>query len=486
MENFQQLQLKLQRAMERNARGSRQPHFVIAMPSFSIGETTLSHYASRIPALEHRYLNAIFLLSTIPGCELLFLCSRAPAQEVLDYYFALFPASVRDNARSRFKVVTVPDERPRSLAEKLVDHPDVATALKRHTASRLGFIEPWNVTSHEVAVAELLQIPVNGTDPALWPIGFKSSGRKLFREAGVPVPYGVEDVRTPEDVVAAILDIRRNRPNCTGVVIKHDNSGAGDGNVVLRFDGLSDPYESVAARVGELPPWYLKDLQSGGIVEELVAGESFSSPSAQLDITPDGKVIVRATHEQVLGGPDKQVYMGCRFPADPAYAPKLAEYGLLAGRQLAARGVIGRFSVDFVAARNAEGAFEIYALEVNLRKGGTTHPYATLRHLVPGAYDSSKGEWRAVDGTSRAYCSTDNMVDERWTGLPPAVVIRQFRNAGLQFNPDTGKGVVLHMLSCLAVDGRFGLTAIAPTPQGASEIFDAAPSVVNGAEELAK
>jgi hypothetical protein len=32
--------------------------------------------------------------------------------------------------------------------------------------------------------------------------------------------------------------------------------------------------------------------------------------------------------------------------------------------------------------------------------------------------------------------------------------------------------VVLHMLSCLAVDGRFGLTAIGLTPEQAADLYE--------------
>jgi hypothetical protein len=39
--------------------------------------------------------------------------------------------------------------------------------------------------------------------------------------------------------------------------------------------------------------------------------------------------------------------------------------------------------------------------------------------------------------------------------------------AGLRFDPSRRTGVVLHMLSGLAIDGRFGLTAIAETPDAA-------------------
>jgi hypothetical protein len=73
--------------------------------------------------------------------------------------------------------------------------------------------------------------------------------------------------------------------------------------------------------------------------------------------------------------------------------------------------VPGRISVDFVAVRDGSGPWRLYALEVNLRKGGTTHPYTALRNLVPGTYDALAGTWLAADGRPRAYVCTDNCVD---------------------------------------------------------------------------
>ena len=75
----------------------------------------------------------------------------------------------------------------------------------------------------------------------------------------------------------------------------------------------------------------MPDVTVRGIVEEMVDGERFTSPSVQVDILPDGEVEVLATHEQELGGDDGQVYVGCRFPADPAYAPDLAVHGRKVG-----------------------------------------------------------------------------------------------------------------------------------------------------------
>ncbi|MEU4608555.1 peptide ligase PGM1-related protein [Kribbella sp. NPDC023972] len=474
MSDIRELQRRLGAVWSMNRPGGP-PHVIVALPSFSLGESILSHYATRIPALEHRYLLASLMLPRYERCEMVFVCSETPSTEVLEYYAGLAPASRRTSCRERLRIVTVDDLGARSVAEKLLDRPEALRRLRAEIGGRPAFIEPWNVTDHEVEVATRLDTPINGTLPELWPLGYKGAGRRLFRQAGVPTPTGREDVRTVDQVCAAIAAIRAERPGSLGVVIKHDDSGAGDGNLVVELcdvTGRRLTDAEIRARVEAMPSWYRADLALGGVVEELITGAAASSPSVQLDISPYGDVTVLATHEQVLGGPTHQIYSGCRFPANPAYSPDLAAYALGIGRALAGLGVVGRLSADFVAVADAAGRWSLYALEINLRKGGTTHPYAALRHLVPGRYQPGLGLWRAADGTSRCYASTDNLVDPAWLGLPPIDVIHALTETGLQFDRRTGTGVVLHMLSCLAVDGRLGLTAIGRTSEHAQHLYD--------------
>jgi PGM1 C-terminal domain len=449
---------------------------IVALPSFSLGESLLSHYGDRIPALEHRYLLALLVLNRI-ACDVVLVVSQAPTPEVLDYYFSLIPEERRAAARRRLQVLEVPDPSHRPIAEKLLDRPDLVDRLRRLIGGRPAFIEPWNVTDHEVAVALALDAPINGSAPELWPLGFKSAGRRLFKEAGVPVAVGCEDVRTVHDVLAAVASVRAARPSAAGVVIKHDDSGAGDGNQVIDLRTPGD----LRTRLEALPEWYLRDLASGGVVEELITGTRFTTPSVQIDVLPDHRVVVLATHEQVMGGTGGQVYMGCRFPADAVYAGELARHARAVGERLAAHGVIGRASIDFAAARDARGAWHLHALEVNLRKGGTTHPYAVLRNMAPGRYEEAAGRWICADGTTRAYRATDNLVDPAWKGVPPRRVIDQVAAAGLQLDPASGTGVVLHMLSCLSIDGRLGLTAIGRSAEHAAELYDAAGTAIAAA-----
>jgi hypothetical protein len=226
---------------------------------------------------------------------------------------------------------------------------------------------------------------------------------------------GWQDLAVPTRIFGALM-----------IVALPGDSAAGNGNVVIELGQFETPAatrDGIRARCAALPGWYLRDLASGGVVEELITGTGSTSPSVQVNLSPFGEVAVLATHEQVLGRDTRQVYTGCRFPADRTYASELARYGRAIGDLLAHRGVIGRLSVDFVAAQSHTGRWQVYALEVNLRKGGTTHPYVVLSHLVPGRYDADAGAWQAADGTPRWYWSTDNLVDESWLGLAPAAVI---------------------------------------------------------------
>jgi PGM1 C-terminal domain len=471
MRDFVDLQRRLAVACAANRPGSTVRHVLVLLPSFSLGESLLSHYVDRIPALEQRYLVAVLLLPRVPGCELVYTGSCEPDPATLDHYLSLLPAAVRADVRRRLRVLVVPDRSGRSIAAKLLDRPDVLDSLRDWIGDRPAFIEPWNVTAAEVEVARRLDVPVNGTAPELWPLGFKSAGRRLLAGSGVPVPIGREDVRTLDDVDVAIDHVLARRPTAAGVVVKLDDSGAGDGNVVLRCRGAADPRAALHDAVRGLPGWFAVALRSGGVVEELLTGERLTSPSVQADISPDGSVTVLATHEQVLGGESGQVYVGCTFPARPAYSAELGCHGRAAGEALARRGARGRFSVDFVT-RYVDGRWDVQALEINLRKGGTTHPYAVLRNLVPGRYDVALGRWVAADGSVRCYSATDNLVDPAWTDLPPQRVVDAVTAAGLRFDRRTGSGVVLHMMSGLEIDGRFGLTAIAPTSVAAAHLLD--------------
>src|SRR5439155_255317 len=95
-------------------------------------------------------------------------------------------------------------------------------------------------------------------------------------------------------------------------------------------------------------------------------------------VTPLGKVELLSTHDQLLGGPTGQAYLGCRFPADPEYAVAITREAAKIGNRVAKEGVIGRFALDFVTVRR-NGSWQPYAIELNLRKAWTRKPPRSSR-----------------------------------------------------------------------------------------------------------
>ena len=208
---------------------------------------------------------------------------------------------------------------------------------------------------------------------------------------------------------------------------------------------------------------YLAALDDeGGIVEERIEGTSFRSPSVQLRLSPAGQVDIMSTHDQVLGGPHGQTYFGCHFPADQAYAQQIAAEALKVGRRLVREGVIGRASVDFVAVQDG-AAWRTYAVEINLRCGGTTHPHFALTALTDGAYEPLSGEYRTRHGDLKHYAATDHLDSPAYRSLTPDDLLDVVGDRGLGWDAERETGVVLHMVSALAVAGRIGLTAIGDT-----------------------
>ena len=468
---------RLARARSANRPGSDVPHTIVVLPSYSVGPSLLAHYGPRIPALEHRQLLTTLMLSRVPACEVVFVTARRPSERELEYYLSFVPADRRRSTRARIRLVEVPDPTPRSITAKLLDRPDLLARIRTMTRGRLAYVEPWNVTQLELDVADRLGLPLNGTPPSLWPLGFKSNGRRLMRSAGVPLPLGQEDVRSLADVVAAAEAIRRQHRGAAGVVVKLDNSGTGDGNRVVRF-AESPTAADLRAAVESLEPWYLSDLAAGAVVEELVTGHRFTCPSVQVDIAPGPRVEVISTHEQLLGGPNGHEYLGCRFPADPGYSSQLSSYGEAVGKLLADQGAMGRFGVDFAATRSSSSKWRVYGLEINLRKSGTSHPLSLLHNLVPGHYDAVTGSWSAEDGSARCYHSTDSLVDPAWRGRTADDVISAVRSAGLEFDPRSRFGAVLHMFVGLDIDGRIGLTTIGESPGHADRLHRAAVAAI--------
>ena len=122
--------------------------------------------------------------------------------------------------------------------------------------------------------------------------------------------------------------------------------------------------------------------------------------------------------------------------------------------------------------------WQTHAIEINLRKGGTTHPFLTLQFLTDGVYDPRTGRFRTPSGAERHLVATDHLEDEMLRGLGVDDLFDLVARTGLHFDQSRQSGVVFHMISSITECGRVGMTAIGDTPDSAQDVFDRAESAL--------
>lgn len=464
---------------------------VVIIPSITL-DRAVAASGSLTQAYEERFLFMLMLLRQ-PRLRMIYVTSTPIAPEIIEYYLALLPGVIPSHARARLSLISVNDLSPRSLSEKLLERPGllrrIAALIPAPTRSHLL---PYNTTELERDVALSLGIPMYGPDPRLAPLGAKSGCRRLFAEVGVRHPLGVENLRTLDDLADAVVGMRAERSTMDSVIVKLNEGVSGAGNAVVRLEGLPAPgsaeeRDGVLARLrameleSETTPLdvYLAKFESdAGIVEERITGAEIRSPSVQLRVLPGGEVELLSTHDQLLGGASGQSYLGCSFPAAPEYAPVITRQAAAIGAHLAAGGALGRFAVDFVVVRGDDGEWTSYAIELNLRRGGTTHPFLTLQFLTEGGYDSASGLFLTPRGREKHLVATDHLESPLLRGLVPTDLFDIVARHGLHFDQSLQAGVVFHMISCLTEHGRVGLTAVGDTPAEAHERYREAERIL--------
>lgn len=438
---------------------------LVVLPSATFAVSELRKITG-IQFYEERLLCTALLLAR-PDLRMVYLTSLPVDEAIVEYYLRLLPDP--EDARRRLVLLPLHDPSSLPLTEKLVHRPDVVEQV-RDLVAPFGpaSILPFNITPAEYTVAAALDLPILGPDPALVALGSKTGSRQVARRAGVRVLDGSESLFSLDDVEAAIARIRDGRPGAEAVVIKLNDGFSGQGNALIDLAGLASPLPLSATTFcadGESWPAFGAKITSGGaIVEELIRADGMVSPSAQVRIAPGGGAEVISTHDQVLGGPRNQVYLGCRFPADARYRMEIQQEAEAVAAVLAAEGVIGSFGIDFlvVPCAGAGARDEVVLSEINLRMGGTSHPYWAARLLTGCSYDQTTGELTA-GGRATTYVASDNMKSPRLVGRAPADVIAAVDRAGLAFDPATGAGVVLHLLGAVPSFGKMGATCIAPS-----------------------
>jgi PGM1 C-terminal domain/ATP-grasp domain len=484
---FDQLQQKLVPLWKSIERFNQDPQTIVVVPSMSIDAIDSG---AVIQAYEERFLFLLLLLRQ-PRARLIYVTSQPILPSIIDYYLDLLPGVIPSHARPRLFLPSPMDGSVRPLSEKLLERPRLIERIRSLIMDPdRAHLVPFNTTNREKELALRLGIPMYGADPKFFPLGTKSGCRKIFIEENVPHPLGRENISSKDELFSAIVDMRVAKPCIEQVMVKLNEGVSGEGNAVIDLRGLPSLLvkatleERLRAMKFELQgvtyDSYMEKLhERKGVVEERIMGEEFRSPSVQLRVTPLGKVELLSTHDQLLGGPTGQSYLGCVFPADTAYASLITQEAAKVGKRLAKEGVIGRFALDFVVVRAKNGTWEPYAIEINLRKGGTTHPFLTLQFLTDGTYNPETGIFTAPNGQQKFFVASDHVESPHYRTLTPDDLFDIVVRHNLHFGQTRQTGVVFHMMSALGELGRMGLTAVGNSHEDAKALYERAIAVLD-------
>ncbi len=479
---FTELQKKLAPLWKSIQAMNQDEQTIVVAPSISVD---FEASPALVQAYEERFLFLLLLLRQ-PRARLIYLTSQAIHPSIIDYYLAQMPGVVPSHARRRLFLLAPFDGSPQPLSAKLLARPKLLAEIRSLIPDpNRAHLITYNTTTLERDLALRLGIPMFGADPKYFPLGTKSGCRRLFEEEGVSHPFGIENLSTPDEVVDALCRMRAARPEVRQALVKLNEGVSGEGNALvdlvdLPASGSADEKPRVAERLRAMSyekadttydGYVAKLARRGGVVEERISGDAFRSPSVQLRITPLGELELLSTHDQLLGGPSGQSYLGCTFPADPAYAAAISREAAKVGERLAREGVIGRFALDFVSVRDPDGSWRSYAIEINLRKGGTTHPFLTLQFLTDGSYDAERAQFTAPSGQPKCFVASDHVESPSFRTLTADDLIDLALRHGLHFEQSRQTGVVFHMLSAMGETGRLGLTAVADSREEAAALY---------------
>ena len=483
--NVASSQAKLSAIMEYIEGDPLTPHTIVAVPSFPISETTVAN----APAFLHYEERLLTVLQHLrrPHCNIVYVTSEPLNPVILDHYLGFLTGVSRRHAENRLTLLDCNDGSPKTLSAKILERPPLISRLRNLApASQYSWIETLVNGAPEQALSTALNIPIAANDPSLSHLGTKSSSRKIFRQLGVKAPAGFEDLKDRKDIVSALSNLKVDTPDLRRAVLKLDEGIAGQGNGVFSFDGcdatstqgVSQWIDNHLHEVAFQAPsqninTFLEMMNdNGGVAEAFIEGNPKHSPSSQAMIAMNGDVYPTATHDQVFPENNSQIFEGCIFPAESAYRNEIQNIGVKIGEALASEGARGPFGVDFVVVQDTDGAWEPYAIEINLRVTATEISRNFLKFLTGAKYDSASGFYLSKDNAKQFYYAVDTIVDDAHRGVTPTDILDLIIENDLNYDAAKGNGVLVHTIGALSRYGAMGMVCVGKDPDECRELYN--------------
>ncbi|XP_076154606.1 IQ motif-containing protein H [Alosa pseudoharengus] len=274
------------------------------------------------------------------------------------------------------------------LSTILWHSPRTLRRIRNLIQGRQAYIVGWVPHPDDLLVAEELDLPILGPEPAVAQLyGTKSGGRRVFTSAGVPVPPGQRDIYTLQQLHETLAHLITDHLEVQRWLFKMDGELGGRGTAVCDVCHLGSLEWAQQQRARHKPQhwdteWakeevlnkFLEEvpqllarharptntrvfhtwaqfldhfLRYGGVVEAYPPSESVTCLTVDLLVQPAGEVCVLCCGDQ-LHGPSGLEVLGSSVPQTSVCPEALHQLCTRVGSSCLDRGILGYLSIDLV------------------------------------------------------------------------------------------------------------------------------------------